>query len=61
MRPGTFAGVGLFAKTVLFGKASTGLPPERRELAVRPNANAFAGVWVRTIRQECLDWMLVWG
>lgn len=23
MRPGTFAGVGLLAKTVLFGKAST--------------------------------------
>jgi putative transposase len=24
-----------------------------------PNANAFAGRWVRTVRTECLDWLLV--
>jgi hypothetical protein len=23
--------------------------------------NAVAERWVRTVRQECLDWMLIWG
>jgi hypothetical protein len=26
-----------------------------------PNANAHAERWIRTVRQECLDWMLIWG
>lgn len=26
-----------------------------------PKANAYAERWVRTVRTECLDWMLVWN
>jgi putative transposase len=26
-----------------------------------PNAGAFAERWVPTVRQECLDWMLIWS
>ncbi len=26
-----------------------------------PNAGAFGERWVRTVRQECLDWMLIRG
>jgi putative transposase len=26
-----------------------------------PNANAHPERWVRTVRQECLDWLLIWG
>jgi putative transposase len=26
-----------------------------------PRANAYAERWVRTVRSECLDWMLVWN
>ena len=26
-----------------------------------PNAGAFAERWCETVRQECLDWILIWG
>jgi len=26
-----------------------------------PRANAFAEQWVRTVRSDCLDWMLIWN
>jgi putative transposase len=26
-----------------------------------PKTDAFAERWVRTVRTECLDWMLIWN
>jgi putative transposase len=26
-----------------------------------PRANAYAERWVRTVREECLDWTVVWN
>jgi Integrase core domain len=39
--------------------------PEGAELLVTPvqapNANAYAERWIRTVRAECLDWLLIVG
>jgi hypothetical protein len=57
-------------------QSATGIPslpvPSTRSSAPRgvrvietpiraPRSNAFAEQWVRTVRTECLDWMLVFG
>jgi putative transposase len=28
---------------------------------VAPNANAYAERWIRTVRVDCLDWLLIVG
>lgn len=59
---GSFSGTGTRSSPVRSTRSSAPNAVRIVKTPIRaPRANAFGERWVRTVRTECLDWMLVLG
>ena len=52
---------GIASSSALSTTCSSPTAPRSSRQIQAPNANAYAERWVRTVREECLDWLLIWG